>query len=315
MEKKVVLALGGGGVKGAAHLGVMRALKHEGVQIQAIAGSSAGAMIGSFYAAGFPLEEIETRLMQLDQDRLFQRKQGDGPAFLGLAGTAALIGGFLGDLKFEDLQIPFAVTATNLDTGQQEIFRSGRVLEAVLASIAVPGIFPPQHLDGKVLIDGGVLCPVPVQLARTLAPQLPVIAVALSPTLEEWGNLPTKRGLFSSLPLVGNLAERLVWAQALEIFTRAVDLGGLMVTDLRLDVEKPDILVRPEVHHVGLIEKIDVSKLAMAGELALLKQLPELQRVLYQQNWSRSLTIGLAQWIGKNYPGLCDEVIRQRYGT
>ena len=317
-RKEIVVALGGGGVKGAAHIGVLRALLREGYQIQAVAGSSAGAMIGSFYAAGFSLDEIQARLNALDQVHLFQRKQGDGPAFLGLSGSANLISGFLKDLTFTDLQTPFAVTVTNLETGQPEVISSGSVSEAVLASIAVPGVFPPQHIDGKILIDGAVLNPVPVKLARDLSctrgSSLPVVAVALSPLLSEWGQIPNKRGLFATIPLIHSLTERMVWAQAVEIFAKAVDLGGLNVTDLRLELEKPEVLVRPDIHDIGLIDKIDVNKLVMAGELAFLKQLPVLQRVTSQPFWTESITTVLAQLIGKHYPALQDEVIRQKYG-
>jgi len=317
-RKELVVALGGGGVKGAAHVGVLRALLQEGYQIKAVAGSSAGAMIGSFYAAGFSLDEIQARLNNLDQVHLFQRKQGEGPAFMGLSGSAALISGFLKDLTFADLPTPFAVTVTNLETGQPEVISSGSVCQAVLASIAVPGVFPPQRIDGKILIDGGVLNPVPVKLARDLSrglgASLPVVAVALSPVLSDWGRIPNKRGLFATIPLIGSLAEKMVWAQALEIFTRAVDLGGLIVTDLRIELEKPEVLVRPEIHDIGLIDKIDVDKLVMAGELALLKHLPELQQVTTQPLWAQAMTTALARLIGKHYPALQDEVIRQKYG-
>ncbi len=312
---EIVVALGGGGVKGAAHLGVMRALQRAGFEIKGIAGSSAGAMIGSFIAAGFSMDEIQGRLNELDQNHLFQRKQGEGPGFLGLAPTAALIAGFVGKLQFDELKLPFAVTATNMDTGQPEIISEGPVLEAVLASIAVPGVFPPQKYETKVMIDGAVLDPVPVKLARSLRPDLPVVAVVLSPTLEEWPTIPVKRGLFTSIPFVGNLADRLIWAQAIEIFTRAVDIGGLLVTDLRLEIEKPEIIIRPDVHDVGLVDKIDVDKLVMAGELAVLKQIPYLRAALAKPTWSRRLTKALAHWLIHNYPALGDEMVRQKYGS
>lgn len=310
----VVLAFGGGGVKGAAHLGVLRVLEHEGFRVRGIAGTSAGAMIAAFYCAGNSIENIHTRLTHLDQSHLYQRRTGDGPSFLGISGTAALIKSLVGDKKIEELPIPMAVTATNLETGEGVVLRKGPVFEAVLASIAVPGVFPVQKLDGFPYVDGGVIRPVPVGPARALDPDLPVIAVALSPAHKEWDALSTKRGLFASIPVVGNLAERLVWAQALEVFMRSVDIAGLVLTDTQLRMERPEVLIRPDLHHIGLIDKIDLDKVIMAGEQAALAALPDIRRATQPGQRSRA-TKNLARWIVRHYPALLDELLRQNDGT
>lgn len=309
----LVLALGGGGVKGAAHLGVLRVLEREGYHIKAIAGTSAGAMIAAFYCAGNSVADIQDFLTELDQTHLYQRRNGDGPSFLGLTGTASLIKSLVGDKTFEELSTPMAVTATNLETGEGVVINKGPVYEAVLASIAVPGVFPVQKMDGSTFVDGGVVWPVPVGPARALAPDCPVIAVALSPAHGEWDELSSKRGLFNSIPVVGNLAERLVWAQALQIFMRSVDIGGLMLTDMRLNIERPEVLIRPAVHHIGLVDRIDIESVVVAGELATLAAMREI-RAASQPDKRTRMTKYLARWINRHYPSLVDELQRLHYG-
>jgi NTE family protein len=311
---EVVLAFGGGGVKGAAHVGVLRVLDREGYHIKGIAGTSAGAMIAAFYCAGHSVAEIEDRLTHLDQNHMYQRRAGDGPSFLGVSGAAALIKSLVGNRTFEELQVPLAVTATNLDSGEGVVIRSGPVFPAILASIAVPGVFPVQKLNGSTYVDGGVIRPVPVAPARALAPDLPVIAVALSPAHNEWDSISAKRGLFASIPVVGNLAERLIWAQALEIFMRSVDIAGLVLTDTQLRMESPEVLIRPNIHHIGLIDKIDLEKVIMAGELSAIAALPDIRRAVHPGQRARA-TKSLARWIAHRYPGLVDELLRINNGT
>lgn len=310
----VVLAFGGGGVKGAAHLGVLRVLEREGFSIKGIAGTSAGAMIAAFYCAGHSVDDIQARLSHIDQGHLYQRRAGDGPSFLGMSGTAGFIKSLVGDKTFAELAVPLAVTATNLETGEGVVIRTGSVFDAVKASIAVPGVFPVQRLGNSTYVDGGVIRPVPVGPARALRPDLPVIAVALSPAHHEWDALSTKRGLFASIPVIGNLAERLVWAQALEVFMRSVDIAGLVLTDTQIRMERPEVLIRPDLHHIGLIDKIDLEKVILAGELAATAMLPQMRAVALSTSKQRATKI-LARWINRHYPALVDELMRQNNGT
>ena len=119
-------------------------LEREGFTIRAISGTSAGGLWGAFYAAGYSAQEIETRMQQVRRDNLYARKSNDAPAMLGLAGLEELLIEILGDRGFEDLRIPFAVTAVDINTAEAVILRRGRVREALLATIAVPGVFPPK---------------------------------------------------------------------------------------------------------------------------------------------------------------------------
>ncbi|HSF82837.1 MAG TPA: patatin-like phospholipase family protein [Anaerolineales bacterium] len=271
----ITLALGGGGVKGSAHVGVLRALDREGIRIKALAGTSAGGLWGGFYAAGYPPDDIMEVMNRLDPDTMYNREQGDGPALLGLAGIRDLLNENLGGLTFDKLKIPFAVTAVNLNTAELVIIQNGLVAEAILATIAIPGIFPPVNLGGETLIDGGLLDPVPVRLARSLSPNLPVVSVVLSPALDGWAE-SGRPSLFDSIPYMAKYIAKLRIAKALDIFLRSVDIAGVMMTELRLQNDLPEIIIRPDVPQAGLLDKIDPREFARMGEMATQAALPKI---------------------------------------
>jgi NTE family protein len=269
----VALALGGGGIKGLAHVGVIRKLEEEGYTVRAIAGTSAGGMVGAVYAAGYAQEQIEHILTKMSQMRSFTRAAGEGPSLLGMSAMAQMLIDVLGSRRFEELKLPFACTAVDLKTAQEVILSQGRVVDAVLATMAVPGVFPPREMGDALLIDGGVMDPVPVALARWLAPTLPVIAVALSPVPAGWRHMPVSaRTLLPSkppipLPFLEQITHLRI-AQAMDIFTRSIDITSLMMTELRLQIDQPDAIIRPEVWQYGMLEAVDPHELIWMGEKA-----------------------------------------------
>lgn len=262
----VALALGGGGTKGIAHLGVLRALEQQGLQMAAIAGTSVGGLMAAVYATGRPLAEIIQRVASLQQGSLFRRGKEIDNALLGLEGVAEVLLELIGEKYFEELPIPLAVTAVDLNTGQEIVLHSGRVLDAVLATIALPGIFPPRQIGEHVLIDGGVSNPVPVGVARWLRPGLPVIASVLSAPPMAEKPLPVTN-LLPPLPVLERLSQFRL-ARALNVFTQAMNINGRVLTELRLDIDKPDAIVRPDVDHIGLLDPIDVEDFLARGEAA-----------------------------------------------
>lgn len=317
----ISLALGGGGMKGHAHIGVLRALERAGFRIRAIAGTSAGGVWGSFYAAGYSPDEMERRASLLKISSLYTRKPGDGPAMLGLAGVCDLFDENLGELTFEDLRLPFAVTAVDMETAELMMLQTGRVVDAVIATISIPGFFPYKEWGGRKLIDGGILDPVPVQLARFLAPDLPVLAVVLSPKMEAWKR-PVKPRVLNSVPFVGNYLSRSRYAQAVSQFMQSIDMGGAMLTELRLQVDQPEVIIRPDVPQVGLLDDVNVSDLARIGEEAVIAALPELREaVSWRSRFSRHfVTRGQNGYVwrrrnGKATPQRSDEHQLKRMNT
>jgi NTE family protein len=274
----ITLALGGGGSRGHAHVGVIRRLEQEGFRIRALAGSSAGGIVAAAYAAGYGADELEALFAGLDQSRLFGRATGEGPSLLGLSGAERVLEEFFGGRYFSDLHIPCAMVATDLKSGREVILGEGLVVDAVLASIALPGIFPPRLFKDYLLVDGGVVDPVPVAVARSLAPGLPVVAVALSGSAAAGdGAIHLPFPVTVPTPIVERIT-RLRVAQAFNIFLQAVDVGGRTLTELRLQVEKPAVTIRPEVGDIGLLDIVDVHKIVRLGERAVDAALPELRR-------------------------------------
>jgi NTE family protein len=175
---KVGLALGSGGARGFAHLGVIKVLKEEGIPIDLIAGSSMGALVASFYGAGLDVD----RLYKLS--RVFKRKyylDFTVPKMGFIAGKRVkeLIRIFTHGKMIEELDIPIGIVATDLVSGEKVVFKKGPVAEAVRASIAIPGIFVPEKLDGRLFVDGGVVDRIPVSVAKEMGADI-VVAVDVS---------------------------------------------------------------------------------------------------------------------------------------
>ncbi|MCL4528559.1 MAG: patatin-like phospholipase family protein [Chloroflexi bacterium] len=275
----ISLALGGGGSKGNSHIGVLRVLEKEGFRIRAITGTSFGGMVAIFYAAGFSPDEIEEIFAAVDQSRLYDRVGDENPSFLGLGGVYKWLEHTIGERTFADLKIPCVVTAVDLLTSCEVILNSGLLRDAILSTIAVPGIFPAFHVNGWELVDGGVLNPVPVALARSLAPSLPVVAVPLSTPLGAPArslSMPLPSVL--PAPLVSRLASLRI-SKAFDIFMRSIDIGNRQITELRFQLERPDVIIRPDMADIGLLDRVDVHEVAKRGEAAAEAALPELKRV------------------------------------
>jgi NTE family protein len=286
----ISLALGGGGAKGNSHIGVLRQLERNGFRVRAIAGTSFGGVVGAVYAAGYSIDELEENFVRVDQRRLYGRRPQDDASLYGLAGVEQWLIDTIGDRTFADLKIPFAVTAVDLKNSREVILCEGRVRDAILATIALPMIFTPFYADAMELVDGGLFDPVPVAVARSLAPHLPIVAVALSDRVGETGHLLSLHWPIPE-PIVYGLTHLRI-AKALGVLTRSLDVSDRMLTDLRLRVDHPDVIIRPEVDDVGILDVVDVREIARRGEVAFEAALPELKRVTSWPNLLRRRLFG-----------------------
>jgi NTE family protein len=267
----ITLALGGGGARGVAHIGVLRVLEREGFNIRCVAGTSAGGVMGALYAAGHSPSDIQSLVEGAREVDLF-RARPSGPGLLGITAIEEWLRTHLGTITFEDLDIPFAVTAVDLESGEELILRTGVVVDAVLATIALPGIFPPRAKDDHRLVDGAVVDPVPVVPARTLC-DLPTVAVVLSPHRKDWADDPTP-SVLDQVPWLG-VVSRLRPAQALNIFVRSLEITSRNFTELRLEIDRPDVVIRPNVAHIGLLDDPSISAVVALGEKAAEEALPD----------------------------------------
>src|SRR5512143_3169010 len=185
-SKKVGLALGGGYSRGLAHIGVLEVLEREGIPIDLIAGTSAGALVGALYACERDASLIKHQAAQMDWvgltsliDLTIHRS-----GFLGGRKVTNLLKQLIGDAYFEDLEIPFCCVATDIITGDQVELCSGSVLDAVRASISIPVVFTVVKNQGKYLVGGGLVNPVPVSVAKAMGADF-VIAVDVTPDKTE----------------------------------------------------------------------------------------------------------------------------------
>jgi len=280
MTLDISLALSGGGARGHAHIGVIRRLEEEGFRIRAIAGTSAGGLIGALYAAGYTPSQMEDLSARINQSKLFGRSSKDGPSLLGLAGATRMLEEVLGQLTFADLKIPCALVATDIKSAREVVLNEGRVVDAVLAAIAVPAILPPRRIGEYELVDGAGVNPVPVSLARSMAPRLPVAAVVLTPQV---GQNDKQVPMHAPRRFPGSLLSglgRLRLVQAVNVYIHSADVTDRVLTELRLRMEKPEAIIRPKVGGIGLLDRVDVHHVVRLGEKAVAEALPALRRAL-----------------------------------
>lgn len=280
----ITLALGGGGSKGNAHIGVLRRLEREGFKINAVSGTSFGGLVAVFYALGYSPDEIIEMFDAVDQTQLYGHAPNDGPSLIGLAGATKWLDNIIGNRTFGDLKIPCILTAADLKSGREILLSEGPLVESILATIAIPGIFPARQIGDWELVDGGTLDPVPVAAARSLAPKLPVVAVVLNEPMgspaQTW-NIPLPEYLPQALlDRIGKLR----YAQALDVFLRSLDIVSRAVAQYRLEVDQPEIIIRPQVIEYDTLARVNVRDVAQRGEEAVERVLPELNNLFTWHN-------------------------------
>ncbi|MEU6133321.1 patatin-like phospholipase family protein [Nocardioides sp. NPDC047086] len=237
--KRVALALGAGGARGYAHLGVVQELRARGHEIVAVAGTSMGALVGGLVAAGKDEEFADwaTALRQIDVLRLLDPKWRAGGAF-NAEGVVAELENLLGEQLIEDLPVPFTAVATDLESHREVWFQRGPLVKAIRASIGIPGVFLPVMWNGRVLVDGGLLNPLPMDPTAATPADL-TIAVSLQ-------GRRTQRGTQS--PAVENSADVAADEDGTKVFRRLrgkLGVGGEMSTAPRAESNRaqPDLRV------------------------------------------------------------------------
>lgn len=271
------LALGGGGARGMAHIGVLKILEEHKINIGAMAGTSIGGLIGAVYLSGWSPDALIDRFSKIDQPKLYGHMKGEEPSLLGLAGGTKILKELLGDRTFSDLKIPFAVTSVDIDSGQTIEINKGRLIDAVLATIALPGIFPARRWGNRLLVDGGVGNPVPVDVVKKLKPGIPVVAVVLTQARQASVSVPVP-DIPGVAPVIDYISQ-LRLAKALNVFVKSIDVGAKLMAETRLELDKPDVIIRPDLKEVGLLDNVNISEISTLGEEATQTQLAELKRI------------------------------------
>lgn len=253
--RRLGLALGGGGGKGAAHIGVLQVLEELDIPIDYIAGTSAGGAVAICYSAGLSFETIRELFRRLTL-RKIAIPDPQGLALIGQRRRKAILEEYLGDRTFADLRIPCVVTATDLATGQLVEIDEGSLVEAVLATTAIPFIVPPVIRGEMILADGGLLNNVPVSVVRARGAQR-VIGVQLSDASTPFSLEATE----GEHPLM-----RLMLApQQFAIAQRALSIMLSNATALQLRANPPDLLIKPSVADIRTLDLSNPEKGWQAG--------------------------------------------------
>ncbi len=281
-DQKIGLALGGGAARGGAHLGAIKALEEEGIQVDFIAGTSIGALVAAAYATG-TLNHLEGFTRNLDWQKMARFYDVTLPISGLIDGRKVMR--FLEELlkghSFSTLSHPLAVVACDLNDGHEVDLCEGNLVEAVRASISIPGLFRPVIKNGEILVDGGLVNPVPVSVVRQMGADI-VIAVDLNHKAKSSGTNQTimspedartnasgdKKLKNKSNPLMkklealeaSGLSRIRAWREKetvpnlAEIMMLSLDVMGTQVKEARFREDPPDVLIQPTVDHITFLE-------------------------------------------------------------
>lgn len=281
-DRGIVLALSGGGAKGLAHIGVIKALEEEGVKIVGIVGTSMGAIVGGLAASGYDGAEIERIFRELDLYELFwDGKDGNSPSSMErpiirlsydeenrIMGRMGIIEGrdLYGEMlkyvscvktyDFMKFPIPFAAVATDLETGEMVVITKGNLASAMRASMALPGIFSPWLYNGKLLIDGGLVANLPVRVAKNIFPGYPVLAIDVT------GKLVKKEEIRSMIDVLGQT------------------VGIMTAKNVEEDLQYADAIVRPAVDDISLMDFSNIDELIERGARATFEQMDQIKALV-----------------------------------
>lgn len=306
-HKRVGLALGSGGARGWAHLGVLQALREKDIPVECVAGTSMGALVGTFVAAG--REQVLREVAQnMDWKRLRQFFWEVSLSRSGLTDGKRLLEEahkLLGLREFRELDLPFRAVATDLNTGGEVVLSSGNLLQALRASISIPGVFSPVYVGRRLLVDGGLVNPVPVNVARAMGAQV-VIAVDVSQEIaperalavrkepepvrgplvlpkekaeeERSGAAKTLDNFFAEIERKARrLRASVVGASAkpavIDVLLRSVRITEAQIARSRRLVEPPDVLIEPKVGGIGTLEFQRGPEAMAAGYVAAMQAL------------------------------------------
>jgi NTE family protein len=310
------LALGGGAARGFAHIGIVRTLIENGIVPDIVVGTSIGAVVGGCYAAGH-LDTLETWARGLQPRNIFGYLdiRLDGSGLIGGNKLAAQLEASIGKIRIDDLPLKFAAIATEVQTGHEIWLTHGRMVDALRASYALPGIFTPVGIGDRWLIDGALVNPVPVSAARALGAEVVIAAnvstdvfghgtVITEPapaeeTTDDVATTPPKRGIGKFFS-----AERTIKREFFGsgnrpgISTVMVDAFNIMqdrITRARLAGDPPDVLISPRVGKIGWFDFHRADEIIAHGARAAERAIESVQEAIAILSTTSSNTPGISQ--------------------
>ena len=285
---RVGLALGTGAALGHATIGVLKVFKREGIPVDMIAGTSMGSLIAACYAAGYEPEEIESMALRIDKGWVYENLFWDltvlRSGFFQGETLLRFIRSYIGSREFSDMDIPFACVAADIETGEEVVLKSGRVAEAIRASCGLPIIFVPIQINGRYLVDGGLVNPVPTRVLADLGADV-MIAVNLTmpagdrphhkpgagkPLLQQAVNLETLRQV-ATPQLLKN-------PHIVDVFFNMIYTMEYEVAQSRL--EMAHVVLHPDLKGFSWTELHRAKEIIQAGERAAEEALPRIKALI-----------------------------------
>jgi NTE family protein len=307
--KSVCLVLGSGSSRGWAHIGAIEALEEGGIPINYIVGCSVGSYVGTLYAAG-SLKSLKSFVLRMDGKKVFSYFDVVFPRSGLLNGTKKLkefVSLHTDARDFSDLKIPVIMVATDLESGDKVVLKSGDLIDALRATMSMPGLFAPARAKGKWLVDGGLVDPVPVSIARAIEVDV-VIAVDLNSGLasrKKWKSQVDHTEKKVDDPpehrneLINKLADYYVNAELsvkhklnelfhkelsspdiIETVTTSIGIMQERITRINLAVDPPDILIQPRLKELKMMDFDQVEHVIHEGYLAVREKIEDIKNLL-----------------------------------
>jgi NTE family protein len=297
----LVLALGGGGARGLSHIGVIQVLEENAIPIRAIAGTSIGSEIGAFVASGMAIHELAAIATSFDWKDTLQLFMPDLPTGGLVSGENIMdfLQGWIGAQQIQDLEMGYAAVATDLESRAQVVLDSGSLVDAVRASVSIPGLIAPYQYKGRDLVDGGVVNPLPFDVARERFGG-PVVAVAVhasaipeQPVPRDPSQWPARMHQLLDQPWMERTPALRAWLDAQlanyvetpvtkpewttrRVIDRVMNITESELVRLRGAISPPDLVFAPEVADIGMIEFYRAAEAIAAGRRAAETNLPTL---------------------------------------
>lgn len=289
-KKSVALVLSSGGARGLAHIAVIEELEARGYEISAIAGSSMGAVVGAFYACG-KLDVYKEWALKLDPWSVLKLMDFTISSYGFVRGRKVFktLESFIPDVNIQDMKIPFVAVATDMHKGKEVTFKKGSMYQALKASASIPTVVTPSQRKGRILVDGGVMTPIPVEFVKRRKKDLLVICnVNGSQPFKKPEEQPTlSKAYLDQLQVVKSTWEKFFPASDpiqghkkmgyLEIMTKTVDLMQDKLTQLLLEQYKPDLFVEVSRDVGGVFDFHKASEIIEVGHQEFAKSYQQLQ--------------------------------------
>lgn len=254
-KRKIGLALGNGAAKGLAHIGVLEVLEKEGIHIDMVAGSSMGALVGAVYAQGNDVSRMKDLAVYWGAKSfsLFADPALPKTGLIRGRKIEDMLQSIIGDIEFRDLGIPFACVATDIGSGGEVVIKHGLVRKAVRASCSIPVIFKPVQWQGRYLVDGGLVNPVPVSVLREMGADF-IIAVNVTPDVRERLHGSSEEETEAKVPNI------------FSVIMQVVHIAGYL--GVKSSLVGADVIIEPQVEHIGWGGFHRAPECILQGELA-----------------------------------------------